>query len=229
MADPTHTFGVASDPLGLAGETGKLEKFDLKGVVTRTTKGHAIHKDAMGEYVPATDVGFDEREEITVSYEANDNSAVGGGSIPVTLETNYAVTSIRVSSGQGRHATVEVTAHKHTGGTSAAHLANAREITLPSVTGFVATCLLGTAMTAAEVKDSEWTATVDHVDRPNNAGNFLCGKAVGVKIEAKTTGTCEAVPAVPGSWTLDSKDVTEASEDFKNVSIACHQYLAAEA
>lgn len=229
MPDPTHTYGADTDPLGNAGQSGKLEKFDLKGVASTTSRDSAVHVDASGEYVNATDVSFNTREEIQVEYEANETGAVGGGAIAVIVGA-YAVTAIAIRTTSTGHARVTITAHQHTGGTSANHIANARTITLPTFNGFGAADFMTSGLTSTDLQSGDWSASINHVDRQNNVGNFLCGAATGVKIDASARAVADSIPTSnPSGWILDRWAWSKSGDDFYAGDMAGHQYLDAEA
>lgn len=224
-----NTFGIlTADPFGLDGVAGKLEKFVLVSVSESASKDGAVVKDATGEYIVATDKTFNEKTDIVAEYEANDPGDVGAGEIATGAAAALHVTSVAIATTNTGYAKVTVTGHNH--GVTV-HTLQARTIKLPAFNGFGGTNFLSpdlTTIVAADVQSSSWSITLDHVDKQNNVGNFLCGVTAGAKIEASVDAVNDTEPAVTETtWKWDSKDIKKANQDFYSISCKAHQYLAA--
>lgn len=223
-----NTYGVESDPFGLAGEVGKLEKFQCVRVRSSTQKDNAVVRDDKGEFIPDTDKTFNEREELTAEYEPIENGAVGGGVIAVGGATALAITRVAIATTGTGHVKVTVTGHQHG---ASLHTANARDLTLPAFNGFGGANFLAlTGVTDAEVQQSSWDAEIGHDDKQNNVGDFLAGRSQGVKLTASVDAVSDAEPALPAEteWLSDGID-KQKGQDFWTVSAKAHQHLAAPA
>ena len=220
-ADPTHTFGTGASLLGLS-----LEDWVLVNQPSNTSKDDAVVRDATGEFLPDSAKAFNEKNEVSEEYECAILGAAGELDI-VSEAGAFAITQIKVSTQEGRAARLTVTGHQHIGGTSANHVANPRTITLPAFDGFGATDLTGSAIASTDVQTSDWTATLDHVDKQNNLGDFLCGRSQGCTIEATVEAVTETKPVIPTdpAWTKWEADIRKSNSDFYTVSGRGKLYL----
>ena len=222
-ADPTHTFGSAGDPLGVA---SVLSDFTLVQVTDGSTKNDAVVADELGEFIPDSQVIFGEKVEHVCEYECHIKTEAG--SLDITSEfAAVALTAVAVKTAKGVHARITVTGHYHVGGTSVAHVANVRTITTPAFLGFGATDMCGSAIATTDVQSADWSLTLGHVDADNNNGDFLCGRSQGATIEASVEAITETPPAEPSGWAKVTSSFKKSRDSFWAGSMNCKQYLAA--
>lgn len=211
-----NTFGTGTDPLGLS-----LTNFTIVSDGGASSKDSAVSQNGTGEYLPDTHKTFNEKNEITVEYEANDLGAVGGFTIPLGGDS-ISITSVRIRTQSTGMSRLTITGHKHG---SSSHVSNARTLTAPAFNGWGATDFIGIGVSEIEVQSGEWSAEIGHVDKQNNVGDFLCGRSQGVKITASTSAISDTEPVEPEDWKLDRWDLSKSNTDFYTCNASGSQYL----
>jgi hypothetical protein len=232
----SYEFGVSADPLSLAGVTGKLAKFKCVRVTPSRSLEKRVRRDGVGEFIPATDGNYGEREELTIEYAPTENGAVGGGVIAVGAAAALAITNIRVETSNTGDVKVIITAHQHfKGGVAVNHEANARNITLPAFNGIGGTNFFGADLEGVEdneVQSSRWEAKIDHIDKPDFVGDQLVGRNYGCMLEAQVDAITASTPTLANDsdWILDAfAPPQKVNVDYTQVNLTAHQSLAAPA
>lgn len=208
MAD-THPFGVtAADPYGFADEN-----FSLENLGRGTASSSAAARSSLGEYAPASQVSFGKKQSISASYEAQTTGAVAANPINVGGDDAVAAESITISTAKGAHAHVQITGHKHIGGTGTVHNDNERVIALPTFNGYGASDFgLSLGAPASSLQSGTYTIAIGHTDDEDSNGNFLCGTCHGEKHTASFEAVDETAWTVPVGWVEEAGQLDGESD-----------------
>ncbi len=219
-----YTFG-GSDVLGLAGGG-----FVAEGVTISGSKDAAVAKGSTGDYIVAAHASFNDKEEVVQTYIANVTTGAAAPTVSLGgLAGDYIVTSVKSEGSNTGFTKITVTAHKHLdGNTTTEHYENAKSITIPVGNGFGSFDPFGTSgLTATDIQSCSWEASIEHVDKQDSAGEFLCGRSQGAKITASIDAVTDtASVADPSGWKITSRNSKQTNDDFHSFSITGEKYLA---
>ena len=226
MADVT--FGApATDPLGIA-----VANFALIDAPRRSTLSSDTAKDGMGEYVPATDIAFGQKETINCSYEAQVNGAVGVLTATVGSQDAIAIDSISIQTTKGARATGSATGHQHIGGTGTAHNDSERTVTLLAFNGFGASTFgLTIGVPSTSLQSASYKVDVGHTDEEDAAGNWLCGASHGERHVVSFEAIDETAWSTPAGWIRigDTPNPTGGAGKFVSTSASFFKTVAGPA
>ena len=224
MAD-LHVFGVTNaDPFGIA-----VANFKLNGVTRGSTLSSDTATDGLGEFIPATDIVFGEKENISTTYQAAVNGAVGVLTAAVGADAAVALESVSINTVKGVRATGSASGHQHIGGTNTVHNDRERTVTFPAFNGFGASDFgLDLGVPASSLQAGSYRIDVGHSDESDADGNFLCGASHG----EKHTASFEAIDAtawtVPTGWKRveDTPTPSQAEGKFETTKLTIFKTVA---
>lgn len=211
-----NTFAPGDDLFSFADDNFVLVKREVGNAISS-----ACAKTGAGEYIPDTEQTYDERQEVTLTYRANKKTSALTVAVSLGLAdtvSTYVPTSVKVNTGNTKHAEVQIVGHKHGAGT---HEVNSVDVSC-SVDGWGATDFCSDTANDG-CQSSSWTATIDHVDKLTKAGAFLCGRSQGCRIDCTAEIVADAAPALDGDLTDDGSQVVEG-EDFYTASLKGHKF-----
>jgi len=212
-ADDPFAFASAEDGIDVesTGDSGSLDE------------AHMLNNQ--GDVLAGEDNAFvktfNEKNELTATYKCNAVTPVTGKTLVLggAGTSGVVATQVSVSYSNTGPCTITITGHKH--GT-AAHNTPAFTVTLPSL-GFGALDPLGNPA-STDAQSASWSASImNHVDKLNNQGTFLCGISAGCKIEASGE-YLGAAPTLADGWIADGGDANTSNSDFHTYSLKAHQY-----
>jgi len=212
MAD-THPFGVtASDPYGLADSD-----LALVSLGRGTSSSTDAADDAAGEYVPDSQIAFGKKQSLSAGYKAQISGSISGKTVEVGGGVAVAVESIVINTAKGARATVQISGHKHLGGTGTNHNDHARTVVLPAFNGFGASAFgLTLGVPAASLQSSSYSIAIGHTDDDDADGNFLCGTSHGEKHTASYEAVDETNWSIPSGWIEEAGQPNGESDQANN-------------
>lgn len=208
-----HTFNAGADPFGIAGDDLELIKTTEEDAID-----HGVSSGGDGEYFPASVQTYNEQTKITATYRAKVKTEItvtkslGSGADPLAIE------NIKVNTGNTKHAEVEVSGHKH-GATN--HEENDSEVSV-TFNGWGATDFCADPANDG-CQGGSWSASINHKDGLNRAGQFLCGRSQGVKIEVQNQYISDAKPVLDADYTDAGSDIAKG-EDFWTATLKGVKY-----
>lgn len=211
-----NTFSAGTDPFGIAGADLELVKVTEEDAVD-----HGVPSGGDGEYFPDAVQTYNPLTKITATYRAKVKTnitltaSLGGTSAALALE------SLKVTTGNTKHAEVEASGHKHG---STAHESNANEVSV-TFAGWGATDF-ASASPNDGCQSGTWSASINHVDKLKKDGTFLCGRSQGVKIEVQAQYVSDTKPTLDTDYTDAGSDIAKG-EDFWTASLKGVKYQAA--
>lgn len=225
-----YTFG-ANDILAALGVTAA--DFEVQESGSDTVNDSAVVRDKSGAYVAASEQTFNFREEKTITIKAK--TAAAGTAVSFKLggvgTSDVVVTQFNLKQAYNDHATLTVTAHKHTNGESgAAHIAVAAlaagEVAVAGLSlGFGAIQDFFEATANKNLQSVDLSGSVEHVDKLSNTGKFLVGASHGFKLECTQEYVDDgAAVTVASPWVQDSQGVKSSNSDLYTRSIKAHCY-----
>ena len=194
MAEPTITFGCAESFGDL---TGWNEQSSSSSVIS--DRARTLDKDGN----QAASTIYNERTEVTTSYEANATASVS--ILPASigdLVNSLIVTGIDVTTSATAFATLSLTGHNHTDNahTSSPALNKAAHAITDTV-GFGAVDFLGgTAGANADIESSTLSISCEHSDVEAKDGKHLVGENYDGKIVATTVWNGVPTTASAAGW-----------------------------
>jgi hypothetical protein len=211
-----HTFIVGADLFSFADTNWELVKRKLS-----EPNDSSAAKGGNGEYIPATAKTFNARQEAVLTYRAKVNDA----ELPVAVSlgladpvSGYTPTQVTVRPSANGNAEVDITGHKHG---VAVHEANQVDVSI-DVDGWGATDFLCAAVNEG-CQSSQWSASIEHLDKVGRSGEFFCGRSQGCRIEASGQYVSDTAPALAAGWTDDGSAIDEG-DDFFAASLKAHQF-----
>ncbi len=211
MADKVISYGASEG-------FGAFDGWESHGTESNTTKTRAIATDDKGDEVAS--VLHDERQEVSGDYECNNDT----NEIPADigdLVNNLILTSMNISTAEGRAATMALSGHNHAENaheSSPALRKAAHAITLAKCFG--ATDFMGgTAGDNASCIEGSVNITCEHVDQNDGDGNHLVGENYGAKIEARSVWA--GVPSVvaEAGWDVTVETTTDENTGFQKTTV----------
>jgi len=211
MADKVISYGASEGFGAFAG-------WESHGTEDATNLTRAIATDDKGDEV-ASDL-HDERREVSGNYECNNDT----NTIPADigdLVNSLILTSLNISTAEGRAATMALTGHNHTNNAHAdlpALRKAAHAITLAKCFG--ATDFMGgTAGDNASCIEGSVNITCEHVDQNDGDGDHLVGENYGAKIEARSVWA--GVPSVvaEAGWDVTVETTTDENTGFQKTTV----------
>ena len=216
MADKDIDFGASE-------RFGAFTGWEAQGGDSAVNKTRAVALDKMGDEA-ASDL-HDERTEVTCRYQCNNNTNTIPATIGAVVES-LDLTSIEISTAEGRAAEMSLAGHNHTNNAHADTLRQAAHgITLAKAFG--ATDFMGgTAGDNASCIEGSINISVEHVDQNDADGDHLVGENYGGKIEARSTWAgVPSVPAVAG-WDVTVVTTTDENTGFQKTVVTGVKALA---
>lgn len=213
----SNTFIVGADLFGFADTNWGLVKRKRGELVD-----NAVAKGGDGEYIPVSEVSYNERQDITLVYRAKVKDAALAVLLSLGLAdptSGYIPISIKINTKIPGHAEIEITGHKHGTGV---HEVNSIDVSC-TVDGWGATDFC--CATAEDgCQSGSWTATIEHSDKLSRAGDFFVGRSQACKIEVSGQYISDTAPALASDLTDDGSDIQEG-DDFWTASLKAHKYL----
>lgn len=195
MAEPTITFGCAES----FGEIAKWNEQSSNSSVV-SDRARTLTKD--GDQAASTT--YNERTEVTTSYEAGSTS--GCSILPANigaLTNSLILTGIDVSTSATGFATLSLSGHNHTANPhTSSHALKSVAHGIATPVGFGAVDFLGgTAGLNADVESSTLSISCEHVDVEAHTGNHLVGENYDPKVTATTVWNgAPTTAAATGTW-----------------------------
>ena len=211
-----HTFIVGADLFSFADTNWELVKRKLANQIS-----NEVAKGGDGEYIPATEQSYDEKQEITLVYRAKSKADALAVAISLGLActSGYTPLSIKVNTKIPGFAEIEITGHKH--GTDT-HELNSIDVSC-TVDGWGATdfCSL---VADDGCQSGTWSSSIDHVDKLTRKGDFFVGRSQACKVEVSGTYISDTAPTLAADLTDDGSEVNEG-DDFYTANLKGHKYL----
>jgi len=218
MADKVINYGASEGFGAFAG-------WESHGTEDTTNKTRAVATDDKGDEV-ASDL-HDERQEVSGDYECNNDT----NEIPADigdLVNSLILTSLNISTAEGRAATMALAGHNHANNAHAdtpALRKGTHGITLAKCFG--ATDFLGgTAGDNASCIEGSVAITCEHADQNDGDGDHLVGENYGAKIEARSVWA--GVPSVvaDAGWDVTVETDTDENTGFQKTTVTGMKSLA---
>lgn len=218
MADKVIAYGASEGFGAFAG-------WESHGTEDTTSKTRAVATDDKGDEVASH--LHDERREVPGNYECNNDTNV----IPTDigdLVNSLILTSLSISTAEGRAATMALVGHNHANNAHAADPA-LRKAThgIALAKCFGATDFLGgTAGDNASCIEGSVTITCEHADQNDGDGDHLVGENYGAKIEARSVWA--GVPSVVAAagWDVTVQTDTDENTGFQKTTVVGVKSLA---
>lgn len=218
MADKVISFGASEGFGAFAG-------WESHGTEDTTNKTRAMSTGDKGDEIAST--LHDERNEVSTTYECNSDTNTIPEAIGA-LENGLILTSIQISTAEGRYATMTLQGHNHAKNEHAdspALRTATHAITLEAAFG--ATDFLGgTAGDNASCIEGSVTITCEHTDQNDDGGDHLVGQNYGAKIEARSVWAGVPTTAAAEGWDVTVQTDTDENTGFQRTSVTGVKKLA---